>query len=283
MTSQNLQFSRVFRAILIVSVVGTVLSFGICYCFMFSRLMDKINPDADFSTQQDEIQNETQQIMEDIYANPPATLNLLFGVQLALLGLLVFWQAHWAAQQAISPRNALIQGAMVGGGVVLTYGIMMLMFSPVPPLMQAIFSFVFAGAGMVAGQMAGQNLDKYKSKRAAPAARPTFYDGQLSGPNPEIYYNMGVSAAIGGRPDEARQHFTRVVQMVPIHLQAWLQLANLAETPEQAWNYIQQARAINPNDPAVLQAVNIIWPQVAAKAQYPPQPEIHEPPSTGAR
>lgn len=284
MTSQNLQFSRVFRAVLIVSVVGTILSFGVCYCFMFSKLMDKIDTNADFSTQQDMIQEETRVITEDIYANPPSELNLLFGVQLALLALLVFWQAHWAAQLAVSQRNALIQGAMVGGGVVLTYGMLMLLFSPIPPLMQGIFSFVFAGAGMVAGQMAGQNLDKYKNKRAARAPQPATYGPQLSaapgGPNPEIYFNMGVSAAMGGRPEEARQHFTHVVQMFPMHLQAWLQLANLAETPEQAWNYVQQARAINPNDPAVLQAVDIIWPQVAAKAQHPPMPTFpDEPPS----
>jgi hypothetical protein len=287
MTSQNLQFSRVFRAVLIVSVVASVLSFGVCYCFMFTKLMDKIDTQADLSTQQEMIQEETRVLTEDIYANPPSDLNLLFGIQLALVALLVFWQAHWAAQQAVSPRNALIQGAMVGGGVILFYGVLMLLFSPIPALMQGLFSFVFAGAGMVAGQMAGQNLEKYKAKRTA-VQRPTYYGGppgQLSAapgaPNPEIYFNMGVSAAMGGRPDEARQHFTRVVQMYPLHLQAWLQLANLAETPEQAWNYVQQARAINPADPAVLDAVNIIWPQVAAKAQHPPTPapQPDEPPA----
>jgi hypothetical protein len=75
---------------------------------------------------------------------------------------------------------------------------------------------------------------------------------------------MGVQAAMGGRREEARQHFTRVLQMQPRNIAAWLQMANLADTPDQAWNYVQQARSINPADPAVMDAVNVIWPQVAA-------------------
>ncbi|NDJ78538.1 MAG: hypothetical protein GYB65_19990 [Chloroflexi bacterium] len=99
-----------------------------------------------------------------------------------------------------------------------------------------------------------------------PSAPGGFMPGTTPGMSPDVMYNMGVSAALGGRREEARQHFTHVLQMNPRHLAAWLQLANLAETPQQAWNYIQQARAINPNDPAVLQAVDTIWPQVHRQA-----------------
>jgi hypothetical protein len=99
----------------------------------------------------------------------------------------------------------------------------------------------------------------------------------VTGGNPDTFYNMGVIAALGGRRDEARQHFTRVLQMQPRHLQAWLQLANLSDTPEQAWNYIQQARAINASDPAVKQAVDVIWPQVAAHAAGQGAPHARAP------
>ncbi len=61
---------------------------------------------------------------------------------------------------------------------------------------------------------------------------------------------------------------------------AWLQLANLADTPEQAWNYVQQARSINAADPAVMQAVDVIWPKVAASAQQSSPPRV-QPPYTG--
>jgi hypothetical protein len=88
-------------------------------------------------------------------------------------------------------------------------------------------------------------------------------------------------AALGGRREEARQHFTRVLQMQPRHVAAWLQLANLADTPEQAWNYIQQARSISPTDPAVIQAVEVIWPQVAANAEQQ-GPSRLQPPYQGA-
>jgi hypothetical protein len=93
-------------------------------------------------------------------------------------------------------------------------------------------------------------------------------------------YNLGVAAAMGGRREEAREHFTRVLQDQPRNVAAWLQLANLADTPEQAWNYIQQARAINANDPAVQEAVNIIWPQVQANLQRKP-PATNQPPYLG--
>ncbi len=67
----------------------------------------------------------------------------------------------------------------------------------------------------------------------------------------------------------------------PRHVPAWLQLANLADTPEDAWNYIQQARLISPNDRAVQQAAELIWPQVSAHAQRQ-NPPTNQPPYAGA-
>jgi hypothetical protein len=79
-----------------------------------------------------------------------------------------------------------------------------------------------------------------------------------------VAFNMGVGAALGERREEARFYFSQVTQADPANLTAWLYLANLSTTPLEAWSYIQQARAIDPNDPAVVQAVNLVYPQVEA-------------------
>jgi hypothetical protein len=77
-----------------------------------------------------------------------------------------------------------------------------------------------------------------------------------------VAYNMGVAAVLGERREEARYYFVQVTQADPRNIGAWLYLANLATTPLEAWSYIQQARAIDPGNPAVQEAVVMIWPQV---------------------
>lgn len=77
-----------------------------------------------------------------------------------------------------------------------------------------------------------------------------------------VAYNMGVAAAIADRKEEARYYFTQVTQADPANVPAWLSLANLATSPLEAWSYIQQARAVEPENPQVQQAVNVVYPQV---------------------
>ncbi len=80
--------------------------------------------------------------------------------------------------------------------------------------------------------------------------------------NVTVAYSMGVAAVLGERREEARYYFVQVTQADPRNVGAWLYLANLATTPLEAWSYIQQARTIEPGNPAVLEAVTIVWPQV---------------------
>ena len=75
-------------------------------------------------------------------------------------------------------------------------------------------------------------------------------------------YNMGVAAVLGNRLEEARYYFVQTTQLEPRHTGAWLYLANVSTTPLEAWSYIQQARAIDSEDPLVQEAVAIVWPQV---------------------
>ncbi len=77
-----------------------------------------------------------------------------------------------------------------------------------------------------------------------------------------VAYNMGIAAVLGGRKEEARYYFVQVTQADPQHIGAWLYLANLATTPLEAWSYLQQARNIDPGNPAVHEAVALVWPQV---------------------
>ncbi len=77
-----------------------------------------------------------------------------------------------------------------------------------------------------------------------------------------VTYQMGAAAVLGGRKEEARFYFVQVTQADPEHVGAWLYLANLATTPLEAWSYLQQARAIEPGNPSVQEAVAVVWPQV---------------------
>jgi hypothetical protein len=77
-----------------------------------------------------------------------------------------------------------------------------------------------------------------------------------------VAYNLGVAAALGGRREEARYYFVQVTQSDPGNVSAWLYLANLSTTPLEAWTFIQQARAIDPGNPGVVEATTLVWPQV---------------------
>jgi tetratricopeptide (TPR) repeat protein len=285
MTFENLQFGRVMRAVFITAIVGIILSFGTCYCFLLTELLPKINTNADIATQQKQLQDELQPLVEDIYARPPSTLNIMFLVQLGLVVLVGGWQSYWAAQVAQSARQAMGYAVGVTIGVLSTYGLLLLLFGPTLLVIKIVFYGVVAVVNVRAGQFAGQLIGKRgPAQFQAPGLRPpsgTSGPATPPGANPETYYNMGVIAALGGRREEARQHFTRVLQLQPRHVAAWLQLANLADTPEQAWNYVQQARSISPNDPAVIQAVQVIWPKVAANAARQ-GPSRLQPPYPGA-
>ena len=285
MTFENLQFGRIMRAVFITAIVGIILSFGTCYCFLLSELLPKIDSKADISTQQKQLQDELQPLVDDIFKHPPSTLNIMFLVQLGLVVLVAGWQTYWAAQVAESVRQAIGYAVMVTLGVLSSYGLLLLLFGPTLFLIKVAFYIVMTAVNIRVGQIAGQLIGKRgPAQPQAPGFRPPLGGtGPASPPgaNPETYYNMGVMAALGGRREEARQHFTRVLQLQPRHVAAWLQLANLADTPEQAWNYIQQARSISPTDPAVLQAVEVIWPKVAANAARQ-GPSRLQPPYPGA-
>jgi tetratricopeptide (TPR) repeat protein len=293
MTFRNLQTNRIFRAVMIVVGVGIVVSFCACYCFLVIKLMPNVDPNADMASQQDQLQRDAEKLFEDVYRNPSSDINLLFVAILGFVTLLTFWQAHWAALTTRTPEEAMGHAVAVGLGILLGYGALLFLFGPTLMVIKLLFYVGLIAVSAVAGRIAGQKISP-DVPAFAPAGGPVpgafgpsvplQPGGQIGGGprsgSPEVFYNMGVSAAIGGRRDEARQHFTQVIQLSPRHIPAWLQLANLADTPEQAWDYVQQARAINPNDPAVVQAAGVIWPKVAANAQAlaaSPPPDLESP------
>jgi hypothetical protein len=77
-----------------------------------------------------------------------------------------------------------------------------------------------------------------------------------------VAYQLGVAAALGERKEEARYYFTQVTQADPANVNAWLYLVNLATTPLEAWSYLQEAQRLDPQNPAVVNAVNVVYPQV---------------------
>ncbi len=287
MSFQNLSFGRIIQTVVLIWVVSLLLGLmGSCLLVTtmpedmikrFSTLLDMVgNPD----TTPDELNAEVKSITDDYGSE----LNLQYGVQWGIAVLTTLWFARRAARRAATPAQAAGTGLVVGLGVAFTYGVVCVMFSLAMIVMRLVFFVLLLAAGALGGWLAGPNLQpaappsRDPSKQFGPAPG---YGGAISpGSRPETYYNMGVQAALGGRREEARQHFTRVLQMQPRSTAAWLQLANLADTPEQAWNYVQQARSINAADPAVMQAVDVIWPKVAASAQQSSPPRV-QPPYTG--
>lgn len=282
MTFQNMQAGRVFTAVIIIFVIGLVLSFVIQFGFVMTRMLDAMDPDLTQDEQEQRIQDEFDALMDETREGS-STFNTLSMIQWGLTAVVAFFVARRTARKyAVSPEQAGGYGLTIGLGVMILYGLC-ICSSATDILVKLAFFVLIVAASAVGGQLGGQNLGARAPVPDVPGGPPSGAlppggpvpgsagRGAPAGGNPETYYNMGVSAALGGRREEARQHFTRVLQMQPRHVPAWLQLANLADTPEQAWNYVQQARSINPTDPAVLQAVDVIWPQVAAKASEPPR------------
>ncbi|MBN2303384.1 MAG: hypothetical protein JXQ72_02830 [Anaerolineae bacterium] len=272
MTVENVQLGRVVQAIVMILVISFVIQIGIGVCYGAARVMQvlsDLDPDATEQEQEDRMREEIDSIMDEA-ADGSSTLNTLSILQWAFASAVTFFITLRTARfHATSPEQGTGYGLLTGLGVVILYGLCIL-GTPVAILVKLVFILLIVGAGIFGGQMGGSMgapvrplPPGYKPVRQGPDS-----PGGLPlapGENPDTYYNMGVSAALGGRRDEARQHFTRVIQMQPRNIAAWLQLANLAEHPAQAWEYVQQARAVDPQDPAVMQAVDMIWPQVAAQ------------------
>lgn len=295
MTFENIQFPRVLRGVAVIWVAGIILSF-LASCLLIpmwpQELSDRLTNTLEQSTKKDADYTVLQKDLESVAEDYQTELTVNYSLQWMLVSIVTYIVARRTAAAASSPQQAAGYGVAVGVGVAMTYGVLCVMCSIALLVLRLLFFVVLAGAGLLGGQTAGRNLDPEQARRAAAEAQQRRAQGSLggsslrapvpSGTNPEIYYNMGITAAVGGRPDEARQHFKHVLQMQPRHIPAWLQLANLSGSPEEAWQYIQQARAIDASDPAVVEAVNIIWPQVAARAAGREQPPHAQPPYQGA-
>ncbi len=298
MTFQNINIGRVARSVSIILAISIGLSF-LTSCLMLpllsSDLVDRFSTLVDMfgksGTTSEELNNELTSITKDF--GPELTAQ--YAVQWALALLVTFTFARRTAQHAESPEQAMGYGLAIGLGTLFTYGLFCVMCSVAYFTVRLVFFGLIIGAGVLAGRSAGRNLSPELAGAAGfgpdpgtgfgPAGRGQAAlpgaGGRGAQANPDVFYNMGVQAALGGRREEAREHFKRVLQLSPRHVPAWLQLANLADTPEDAWNYILQARLISPNDAAVQQAADLIWPKVSANAQRQSPPR-NQPPYPGA-
>jgi hypothetical protein len=298
MTFQNLSGGPIFRAIGIIFVIGLVVIFALQFAFVMARMWDTITSLDSSMTQAEQeklIQDEVDTIFAEAQNGSPA-LERLAMIQWTLVALITFWVARRAASRnATSLEQGTGYGAAIGVGTMMLFGLCVCT-STVNAAVQLVFLGIILASGVLGGRFGGQNPQPRPASQPATITPPTF-DPLIPlgspppgsgttlppGSKPETYYSMGVQAALGGRREEARQHFTRVLQMQPRSIAAWLQLANLADTPEQAWNYVQQARSINPTDPAVMQAVSVIWPKVAAQAEQNAPPRLQPPYPGGAQ
>lgn len=285
MTFEHIRFGRVVQAIIIILIVSFGFQILLSFCYGITRVMEAfsdLDPDATQEEQEERLREEIDKIFDEA-AEGSSTLNNLSIIQWAITAAVTAGIAYRTARRnAISPAQGTGYGVAIGAGTLLVY-LLCILGATVGIPVKLVFMLLIFGAGVFGGQFGGQNPspEAVRASDTPPGRMPSGLPGSLppgqlsgapSGENPETYYNMGVSAAMGGRREEARRHFTRVIQLQPRNVAAWLQLANLADTPAQAWEYVQQARTISPHDPAVQQAVDIIWPKVQADqaAQKPP-------------
>ena len=299
MTLQNLDMNRVMRAVVITFVVSIALSM-MASCFLMFALFAGSNSFAnqfdesrstleDPETSQETIENEIDKLQDALFTTlteeAGTEVTIHYVIQWTLAALIAFNVAQRTARSAPTPQEAAGTGLAIGIGVAFSYGILCVMCSATFVILRLVFFGLLIMAGYSAGQVASQNLGsrpvpprpangptQSSRSRSAPfgtAPRATATPSINQSADPQIYYNLGVQAAMGGRRNEAREHFSRVIQYQPRNVQAWLQLANLSDTPDQAWNYILQARSIAPDDPQVQEAVKVIWPKVSAQAKSP--------------
>lgn len=272
-------------AILAMVLIGCMLA-PLLPASMAEGLRDYLEVVSDARSTPAQIEAERDALWAE-FGTPIAVQYLL---QWGVVALATYGIARRTARQAESREVAVRMGLWIGLGVILSYGTLcaclpaFALAAPALLGLGAAFLGIFVAAGLFGGRQGAEALSGVLPMGAglsgAGSLSPLPYTPDLT--RAETYYQMGVQAALGGRREEARQHFTRVLQADPRSVPAWLQLANLADTPEQAWNYVQQARALSPNDPAVQQAVAIIWPQVAQQAARHAPPR-NQPPYPGGQ
>ncbi len=282
MTIQNIRPGRVMLAVFLIFALSMGASLAVSTVYVLTRVMDVFNPDATPQEQEEALQQEMDAMMAEVQNGSEAITRLTL-VQWSFTALITLVVTYFVVRRAATdPTQAVGYGALIGFGILLLYSLC-ICGTAVNMGIKLIFLALIGTAAMLGGQWAGRNLRPDTHTMPEVAAVPGLLTAPPSAPGglaAETYYNMGVQAALGGRREEARQHFTRAVQQNPHYVEAWLQLANLADTPEQAWNYVQQARALVPGHPAVKQAVATIWPQVSANATKR-EPPRNQPPYPG--
>ncbi len=281
MTFQNIRPGRVMLAVFLIFALNLGASLAVSTVYVMTRVVDVVDPNATSQEQEEALQKEIDALMTEVQ-NGSDAITRLNVAQWSLATLITLAVSYLVVRQAATdPAQATGYGVLIGLGVLLVYGLCICGAVVNGSIRLAFLVLIFLAA-LLGGQWAGRHPKAQVSTQEIAAVPGLFTSpppaaGRLSA---ETYYNMGVQAALGGRSEEARQHFTRAVQQNPHYVEAWLQLANLSETPEQAWNYVQQARSLSPNDPAVQQAVAIIWPQVSASAAGN-EPPRNQPPYPG--
>ncbi len=285
MTFQNIRPGRVLLAIVLVFVLSLGASLAVSTIYVLTRIVNDVDPNASSQAQEEALQNEMDALLTEM-RNGSEALTRLTLVQWSLTALITLAVSYVVVRRtATDPSQAAGYGVLIGFGVLLTYSLC-IYGTEVGGGIKLVFLTLIGMAAMLGGQWAGRNLSPHVQTAHEVAVVPGLLTAPPSpsgGLSAETYYNMGVQAALGGRREEARQHFTRAVQQNPRYVEAWLQLANLADTPDQAWNYIQQARTLAPNNPSVKQAVAIIWPQVSANAAGYAAPSAQPPYPGGAQ
>jgi hypothetical protein len=284
MSFEKLQIRRIVQTVFFAVIILTGLTVGVQGCYMSARTLYSTRDLPNDASQQDlqaRMNEEATQMNREI-SQGAQSFTIVYMITWALAVVVTFGAGYWAARDNENPTQAAMTGIAVAFGIVSTYGFFCVLTASATNggllLIGLGFNGLLFAAGLLGGRFAGRLIlhPRLKRQRSLPPAPTAAWNPAVMPAGTDVYFNMGIAAAMGGRREEARKHFGVVLQMAPHHIGAWLQLANLADTPQQAWDYIQQARAINPNDPAVQQAMNIIWPKLP-----PTTPDIPSGPSDG--
>ncbi|HEY86210.1 MAG TPA: ABC transporter permease subunit, partial [Chloroflexi bacterium] len=90
-------------------------------------------------------------------------------------------------------------------------------------------------------------------------------------------FQKGLAQTKAGHKAEARNYFRQVLELAPNNDTTWLYLAGVSDNPANAFNAIQQAEALNPNNPGLTKA------QAWFKETWPDYSNDRRPPTADRR
>ena len=206
MSFQNIQPGRVVQAVFLTFVLGIVFSFRPNLSTRWSGGGRGIELDSDATLENSRPAQEDGSSSES--TEPSSALSVLSVAWALTADTGILHGPPYRANTPSPPAGDRLWGCDRPGRVIL-YGLCICSASVTFRSTPVLALIVWAASSAASPPAPAWARRPAKRHGARPSIFPPSPDRTSIPPsgNPETYYNMGVMAALGGRPDEARQHF----------------------------------------------------------------------------